>query len=198
MNRRCSSAAAFDSFVRQRSLQISWRLWRPTCYVAQLRFVTLVILSCISDIRSEFLVYQEHTTLKRINSSRYWSSRMSEGQHHKIFAGDKLRNVTFSKLCEDGSFIDQSQEEEERQLQRRNEEVRNSNTARNASFMTAEKGRRKSICTNGQSAERKYLDSNCIACIFGRICIWELLVFVQANALNPWHCALKYRSLHYT
>jgi hypothetical protein len=99
---------------------------------------------------------------------------MSEGEHDKDFggAGDKLRDVTVSKLCEDGSFIDQF-EEEERRLQRRNEEVRNSNRA-DANFivsdsMPAEKGRRKSICTNGQSAERKYLDSNSMACIFGRI-----------------------------
>jgi hypothetical protein len=102
---------------------------------------------------------------------------MSEGEHDKDFggAGDKLRDVTVSKLCEDGSFnIDQFEEEEERRLQRRNEEVRNSNRA-GANFivsdsMPAEKGRRTSICTNGQSAERKYLDSNSMACIFGRIC----------------------------
>ena len=80
---------------------------------------------------------------------------MSEGEHDKDFggAGDKLRDVTVSKLCEDGSFIDQFEEEEERRLQRRNEEVRNSNRA-GANFivsdsMPAEKGRRKSICTNG-------------------------------------------------
>lgn len=80
---------------------------------------------------------------------------MSEGEHDKVFggAGENLRDVTVSELCENGSCVDQSQEEEEQRLQRRNEEVHTSNRAgANGTVLDsipAEKGRRKSICTNG-------------------------------------------------